>query len=171
MVSASGRAKCITRSARERNASSIASMKLVVVTKSTDGRLRAIASMPSITASVARCTSTGLVSNEALVRRTAKLSTSSISTTVCGRRAASSGIVSWQQPHDVALAFAEHVAREGVRVDLDERRRAFPRERERRHLREAARQGGLAGARRAGEHDQAVRQARELRELAAVLAA
>src|SRR5688500_11568201 len=84
----------MTRSARDRKASSIASMKFVVVTKSTAGRLRAISSIPSITASVARCTSTGLVSNEALVRRTAKLSTSSISTTVCGRRAASSGIVS-----------------------------------------------------------------------------
>ena len=69
-------------------------MKLVVVTNSTDGRFFAISSMPSSTASVARCTSTGLASNEAVERRTAKLSTSSISTTVNGRRAAISGTVS-----------------------------------------------------------------------------
>jgi len=43
------------------------------------------------------------------------------------------------------------------------------RERERRHLREPARERGLARAGRAGEHDQAVRQARELRQLAPVL--
>ena len=47
-----------------------------------------------------------------LERRTAKLSTSSISTTVNGRRAAISGIGLGQQPRDVALALAEHVARE-----------------------------------------------------------
>ena len=94
MVAWSGSAKCITRSARDRNASSIASMKLVVVTKSTEGSLRATSSIPSMTASVARWTSTGLVSNEAVLRRTAKLSTSSINTTVKGRRAAISGIVS-----------------------------------------------------------------------------
>jgi len=35
-----------------------------------------------------------LVSNDAAERRTARLSTSSTRTTVCGRRAASSGIVS-----------------------------------------------------------------------------
>ena len=80
MVSRSGSENCMTRSARDRNASSTASMKLVVVTKSTDGRFFAISSMPSSTASVARCTSTGLASNDAVERRTAKLSTSSIST-------------------------------------------------------------------------------------------
>ena len=45
-------------------------------------------------ASVARCTSTGLAPNDAVERRTAKLSTSSISTMVCGLRAAISGMVS-----------------------------------------------------------------------------
>ena len=50
--------------------------------------------MPASSASVARCTSTGFVSNDAADRRTARLSTSSTSTTVCGRRAASSGSVS-----------------------------------------------------------------------------
>jgi len=54
----------------------------------------ATASIPASSASVARCTSTGLAPNEADDLRTAKLSTSSTRTIVCGRRAASSGIVS-----------------------------------------------------------------------------
>src|SRR6185503_7801277 len=74
-----------------------------------------------------------------------------------------------QQPHDVALALAEHVARKGMRVDFEQRGRTLARERERRDLREAAGEGGLAGARRAGEHDEAVGQSRELRKLAPVL--
>ncbi len=94
IVSRSGNAKRMTRSARERNASSTASMKLVVVTKSTDGSFFAISSIPRRTASVARWTSTGFASKDAVERRTAKLSTSSTSTTVKGRRAAISGTVS-----------------------------------------------------------------------------
>ncbi len=40
-----------------------------------------------------------------------------------------------QEPHDVALALAEHIAREGVRVDLEQRGGAFFRQRERCDLR------------------------------------
>jgi hypothetical protein len=69
-----------------------------------------------------------------------------MSTTVKGRRAAISGMVSGEEARHVALALAQHVAREGVRVDLEERGRALARERERRDLREAARHRGLAGA-------------------------
>ena len=55
-----------------------------------------------------------------------------------------------EQTHDVALTLAEHVAREGVRVDLEQRGGAFFRQRERRDLRQAARQRGLSGAGRPG---------------------
>ncbi len=70
-------------------------------------------------------------------RRTAKLSTSSIRTTTCGRRRGQLGDDVTQQPGDVPLALAEHLARHGVRVDLEERRRAARRHGERRRLGEA----------------------------------
>src|SRR5581483_4395531 len=59
--------------------------------------------------------------------------------------------------------------RERVRIYFQQRCGAFARERRGRHLREAARERGLAGARRPGKHDETVRQTRELGELAAVL--
>ena len=93
-ASASGRPSSTTRSARERNASSTAARKFVVVTTTAPGTVAARWSRPASTASVARCTSTGFVSNDARPRRTAKLSTSSISTTTCGRAAASAGTTS-----------------------------------------------------------------------------
>jgi hypothetical protein len=94
IVDSSGSLVCSTRSARESTASSTASRKLVVTTSTTCGQRARSTSRPISTASVARCTSTGFVSNDAVLRRTANASTSSMSTTVCGRRAASSGRVS-----------------------------------------------------------------------------
>ena len=157
--SSSGSDNVSTRSARDRNASSTASAKFVVARNSTLGRSAATASMPASSASVARCTSTGLAPNEAADRRTAKLSTSSTSTTVCGRRAASSGMRVRHQLGDVALALAEQLAGKRVRVDLDVRRRAARGDRPRRRLRQPAGQRRLAGARRARQDDQPVRQA------------
>jgi hypothetical protein len=171
MVSRSGSAKRITRSARDRKRSSTASMKLVVVTKSTDGSFFAISSMPSSTASVARWTSTGFASKEAAERLTAKLL--DLVDQHHGERAARRDLGDGlgEEARHVALALAQHVAREGVGIDLDQRGRALARERERRDLREAARHGGLAGAGRAGEHDEAVRQPREHRQAAGRAAA
>ena len=74
-----------------------------------------------------------------------------------------------QQPHDVALALAQHVARESVRIDLDQGRGAVAGQRQRGHLRQPARESRLAGSRRTGKHDQPVRQTGELGQLAAVL--
>src|SRR4029078_4073418 len=74
-----------------------------------------------------------------------------------------------QQSPDVALTLAEHVARKGVRVDLDERGGAVPRQRQRRYLRQSTRHRRLAGARRSGEHDESVRQSREHRQFAPVV--
>ena len=93
-AAASGRPSSTTRSARDRNASSTAAAKFVVVTTTVPGRVAARWSSPASTASVARCTSTGFVSKEARLLRTAKLSTSSISTTRCGRSIASDGTTS-----------------------------------------------------------------------------
>jgi len=93
-AAAAGRPSSTTRSARDRKASSTADAKLVVVTTTVPGRVAARWSSPASTASVARCTSTGLVSKEARLRRTAKLSTSSITTTTCGRAPARDGTTS-----------------------------------------------------------------------------
>ena len=62
-----------------------------------------------------------------------------------------------EQPDDIPLAFPEHLTRQGVRVDLDERRRAARRHGERRGLGQPAGKRGLPGAWRPGQHDEPAR--------------
>jgi hypothetical protein len=109
----SGSEKRITRSARDRNALSTASMKFVVVTKSTEGSFFAISSIPRSTASVARCTSTGFASKDAAERLTAKLSTSSMSTTGTGPRGDLGNRLREQARH---VALARPTCRSGTRA-------------------------------------------------------
>jgi len=59
----------------------------------------------------------------------------------------------------MALALPQHVAREGVRIDLDQGRGAVAGQRQCGHLSQSARESRLAGSRRTGKHDQPVRQA------------